>query len=201
MRHFITGLALVLGIATACMQAVAQTRTELGVADSFVVQGMSGSRLDPDVKLFGYSVFGTNAAGAIAVTSGVGNVYIQNNLEVGSNLYLHGAGLVFPDVTTQTTAYVRTQSFSLASGECDTNRLDVLFSMPYRINAVRVWQANAYQQSIRLYTNGVQVDAFDLSASSASRAMSLTLQMYDRLGIACTNTSGTVLFCFEGYRQ
>jgi hypothetical protein len=201
MRTFITATVLFLCALFADMPAGAQSRTELGVADSFVVQGMSGSKTDPDVKLSGYTLFGTNAAGAVAVTSGVGNVYIQNSLEVGSNVYLRGVGLIYPDVTTQTTAYVKTQACSLASGECDTNRLDVLFSTSYRINAVRVWQASVLPQAIRVYTNGVQADSFDLSTASASRTVVFNMQMYDRLGIACTNTGGTVLFCFEGYRQ
>lgn len=137
---------------------------------------------------------------ALFVATDGGN--ISGSLSISSNLYLTGTSqLIFPDATTQTTAFVQSRTYSLASGECDTNRLDVLFSTSYRISSVRVWQSTALPQEVRLYTNGVQVDAFGLTSTTASRTTALDLAMFDRLGIACTNTGGTVLFCFEGYRQ
>lgn len=181
--------------------ASAQGRTELGVSDSFVVQGTAGSKTDPDVKLAGYTLFGTNAAGAVAVTSGVGNVYIQNSLEVGSNLYLRGNGLVFPDATTQTTAYVSSNIiYTLVSGECDTNRLDMLFSTNYVITGVKVQQSVVIPQVIQVYSNGTVVDSFALAANTAARGLSFGMAAFDRLGISCTNINGTVLFSFEGRR-
>lgn len=179
----------------------AQTRTEFGISDSLVVQGASGSKADPDVKLAGYTVCGTNAAGAVAVTSGVGNVYIQNNLEIGSNLYCHGAGIVFPDASVQTTAYTTNALVStMVGGECDTNRVDILFSTNYLITAVKVVQTPIINQSVLVYTNGVVVDTFALTTDKVSRVLSFGLGAYDRLGIACTNINGIVLFSFEGRR-
>lgn len=181
--------------------AGAQGRIEMGVADSFVVQGTSGTKSDPDVKLAGYSVFGTNVAGAYAVTSGVGNVYIQNSVEIGSNLYLHGDGLVFPDATIQTTAYVASNIIStLVSGECDTNRLDILASTNYVITGVKIMQSPVIPQMIQIYSNGTTVDAFVFATNTVARSLSFSLAAFDRLGIACTNINGTVLFVFEGRR-
>ncbi len=45
---------------------------------------------NPDLQVNGFAVFGTNAAGATSVTSGWGNVYIQQGAEIGSNLVVHG---------------------------------------------------------------------------------------------------------------
>jgi len=193
---------ILMGVLLAGMPANAQDRTELGVADSFSVQGTSGSKADPDVKLFGYTLFGTNASGAVAVTSGVGNVYVQNSLEVGSNVYLHGAGLVFPDASVQTTAYTTNAVIAtmVVAGECDTNRLDILFSTNYIVTGVKVLQAPVIAQEIRVYTNGTVADTFTLSSESASHSLSLGLGAFDRLGIACTNLNGIVLFSFEGRR-
>ena len=192
-----------LSVGLACVGgfAFAQGRTELGVADSFVVQGTTGTKADPDVNLAGYTLFGTNGAGALSVTSGVGNVYIQNNLEVGSKLFLHGQGLVFPDATTQTTAYVAGNGTgTLLSGECDTNRLDMLFSTNYVITGVKVMQSPNIPQWVQVYVNGSQMDAFALSSNTAARTVSISLAAFDRLGISCTNISGTILFSFEGRR-
>lgn len=46
---------------------------------------------NPDLQVNGFAVFGTNAAGAISVTSGWGSVYIQRSAEIGSNLVIHGS--------------------------------------------------------------------------------------------------------------
>jgi hypothetical protein len=201
-RSFIRIAFVLIGCVLACRLASAQGRTELGVADSFVVQGTSGTKADPDVKLAGYTLFGTNAAGALSVTSGAGNVYIQNSLEVGSNLYLHGGGLVFPDATTQTTAYTAGNiTGPLLSGECDTNRLDILVSTNYIITGIKVLQTPVVPQMIEIYVNGTAVDAFALSTNTVARSLSFSLAAFDRLGIACTNLNGTVLFSFEGRRQ
>jgi hypothetical protein len=190
---------LTVGLAFVGGMAFAQERTELGVADSFVVEGTVGTKADPDVKLAGYTMFGTNGVGAWSVTSGVGNVYIQNSLEVGSNLFLHGNGIVFPDATTQATAYVA--GGSLLSGECDTNRQDMLFSTNYVITGVKVMQSPIIPQLIQVYVNGSVVDAFSLSSNTAARDVSFNLAAFDRLGISCTNINGTILFCFEGRRR
>lgn len=180
--------------------AWSQERTELGVADSFTVNGTRGTKDDPDVKLSGFTVFGTNASGAVAVTSGVGNAYMQGSLEVGSNIHVHGVGIVFPDSTTQTTAFASgSLGSSLVSGECDTNRTDILMSTNYVVTSVKVQQSPVIPQGVQVYSNGVPVVLFGVGAGMAEQALSLNLGAFDRLGIACTNLSGTVLFVFEGY--
>jgi hypothetical protein len=44
----------------------------------------------PDLEVLGFTVFGTNTAGATSVTSGWGTVYIDDSLEVHSNLTVNG---------------------------------------------------------------------------------------------------------------
>ncbi len=199
-RQSISLTVLWMTIIFAGLSALAQGRIEMGVADSFVVEGKTGSKTDPDVTLAGYTLFGTNAAGAVAVTSGVGNVYIQNSLEIGSSLYLRGNGLIFPDATTQATANVISPLSSLVSGECDTNRLDILVGTNYVITGVKVMQTSVIPQFIQVYSNGTVVGSFALATSTAASDLSLNLAAYDRLGIACSNLNGTVLFVFEGRR-
>lgn len=67
------------------MAAAQDADTETGIEDDLTVQGKQGTKTDPDLEVNGYAAFGTNFAGAAVATAGVGNVYIQNNLEVGSN--------------------------------------------------------------------------------------------------------------------
>lgn len=69
---------------------VSAQRVEMGVADSFVVNGITGSKTDPDANIKGYTLFGTNGTGAMVVTSGAGNVFVQSNLEVGVSLTVQG---------------------------------------------------------------------------------------------------------------
>ncbi len=194
--------ALCLSI-TLCLSSLwAQDKgIETGIEDDLTVKGQGGSKADPDFEAWGFSAFGTNYNGASFATSGVGNVFIQNHLEVGSNLYLRGVGLIFPDNTTQTTAQTSgslTENSTLVSGECDTNRLDILFSTNFLITAVKVFQSPAISQDILIYTNTLLVDTFSLAGPQGSRSLSFELGAYDRLGIACTNRDGTVLFSFEG---
>ena len=49
-----------------------------------------GSKTDPDLQVAGFSVFGTNVAGANAVTSGWGSAYMDGSLQVRSNLHVDG---------------------------------------------------------------------------------------------------------------
>ena len=44
----------------------------------------------PDLEVQGYTIFGTNATDALSVTSGWGNVYIDDSLEVHSNVVVQG---------------------------------------------------------------------------------------------------------------
>jgi len=173
---------------------------EAGFEDDVTIRGRAGSRTDPDLEVQGYSAFGTNFSNASFVTSGVGQVYIQRSLEVGSNLYVRG-GAVFPDGTTQTTAYSTNAIIMLAGGECDTNRVDLLMSGYYLATTVRVWQASALAQTVGVFLNGSAVGSFNFSGTAATSALALTLSPADRLGILCTNVNGTVLFSFEGRRR
>ena len=50
-----------------------------------LAQAPGGDKDNPDLHVEGYALFGTNTTSASVVTSGVGNVFIQNNLQVGSN--------------------------------------------------------------------------------------------------------------------
>lgn len=63
---------------------------ETGFEDDLTINGQEGNKSDPDLEVKGYAGFGTNYSRAVNVTSGVGNVYIQNSLEMGSNLYVRG---------------------------------------------------------------------------------------------------------------
>lgn len=171
--------------------------TEAGFEDDVTIRGRGGSKADPDLEVHGYTAFGTNFSAASFVTSGVGQVFIQRNLEVGSNLYLR-AGAVFPDGTQQTTAYSTNRSFMLASGECDTNRLDILFSSAYLIHTIRVWQASAAGQAVSVFLNGSAVTTFPFTTTSTTVPLSINLSAFDRVGVLCTNVNSTVLFAFEG---
>jgi hypothetical protein len=51
-----------------------------------LAQAPGGDKDNPDLHVDGYALFGTNTTAASVVTSGVGNVFIQNNLQIGSNL-------------------------------------------------------------------------------------------------------------------
>lgn len=197
-RGWLAALAALL--MTALPSPAQDAGIEAGFEDDVTIRGKGGSKLDPDFEAQGYTAFGTNFAGAGFVTSGVGQVYIQRNLEVGSNLYIRG-GAFFPDGSLQTTAYVTNPLVMLASGECDTNRTDILFSGQYLVTTVRVWQAAVTGQAVTVFLNGSSVTTFPFSTASATTPLSVQLSPADRLGILCTNVSGTILFSFEGRRR
>lgn len=202
MKHIVTGnrwlgavaAALLLGALPATAQ---DPGVEAGFEDDVTVRGRTGTRNDPDLEVQGYAAFGTNFAGASFATSGVGQVYIQRNLEIGSNLYARGS-VVFADGSAQATAYNTNRAFMLASGECDTNRLDILFSSAYVVSTVRVWQASAAGQSVSIFLNGSAVTTFPFTVVSSTVPLAVSVSAFDRLGILCTNLSSTVLFAFEG---
>lgn len=79
-------IACVIVFASLCHCSLAQT--EMGIEGDLSVFGTGGSTASPNLKVIGYSAFGSNFSGASSVTSGVGNVYIQNSLEVDSNLFV-----------------------------------------------------------------------------------------------------------------
>lgn len=194
------GLAMIL-LGWAAGVRAQDAGTEIGVEDDVTVRGRGGTKADPDFEVQGYSAFGTNFAGATYATSGVGNVYIQNWLEVGAGVVARGSGVTYPDGTVQATAYNTNMVFTLASGECDTNRVDILFSTDYAVGAVRVWQSPVTSQTVVVFLNGSSVTSFPFVTASTSQTLSINLTAFDRLGILCTNINGTILFAFEGRRR
>lgn len=193
----LAGLLLVMSALTTHAQDVG---VEAGFEDDVTIRGRTGTRSDPDLEVQGYTAFGTNFSTASFVTSGVGQVYIQRSLEIGSNLFLRSSA-IFPDGSVQTTAYTTNAIIMLASGECDTNRVDMLISSQYLVSTVRVWQASAIGQAVTVFLNGSSVSTFNFSTVSATSALAINLSPADRLGILCTNVNGTVLFSFEGRRR
>ncbi|MFC1452188.1 hypothetical protein ACFLSJ_02440 [Verrucomicrobiota bacterium] len=82
----------VVTVLLACSLAPAQDAgVEFGVEDDLTVQGTGGTKDDADVEVKGYSVFGSSGADATTVTQGVGNVFIEEHLEVGSNVFVQGS--------------------------------------------------------------------------------------------------------------
>jgi hypothetical protein len=88
---------------------------------------------------------------------------------------------------------------SLVSGECDTNLVEILFSTNYTVAAVSVYQPAAVSRTVYVYTNGLPVTTFSLSAQNDTFAFSppLPLARYVRLGIAVSETNSVLQFCFE----
>ncbi len=83
-------LPFMLAIASVSLAFAADKGISMNVADDLIVHGVEGSKTDADLKVKGYSVFGTTSAAYPAVvTSGQGGVFM-NNLEIGTNAYLWG---------------------------------------------------------------------------------------------------------------
>ena len=90
---------------------------------------------------------------------------------------------------------------SVASGECDTNRLDVLFGTNYTMTSICVWQDSTDNQMIFLYKNGVQFDSIFFNTLTASKTFSVSLQKFDMLGVASSNVNNVINFCFQGRKD
>ncbi len=90
---------------------------------------------------------------------------------------------------------------SVAAGECDTNRLDVLFGTNYTMTSICVWQDSTDDQMVFLYKNGVQFDSVFFNTATASKTFSINLQKFDRLGVASSNVNNVVNFCFQGRKD
>ena len=90
---------------------------------------------------------------------------------------------------------------SVASGECDTNRLDVLFGTNYTMTSICIWQDSTDNQMVFLYKNGVQFDSVFFNTATASKTFSVSLQKFDRLGVASSNINNVVNFCFQGRKD
>jgi hypothetical protein len=108
------------------------------------------------------------------------------------------------DLTVISNQFVlRSAVFSLVSGECDTNRIDILFSTNYTVTALCLYQPTAISRTVYVYTNAVQVDSFAFNTLNDTRtfATAIGITRYHRLGIAVSATNSVVNFCFEGRRQ
>ena len=90
---------------------------------------------------------------------------------------------------------------SVAAGECDTNRLDVLFGTNYTMTSICVWQDSTDNQMVFLYKNGTQFDSVFFNTATASKTFSISLQKFDRLGVASSNINNVVNFCFQGRKD
>lgn len=139
------------------------------------------------------------------IDSGSGSEQITPDQPLGSVAYAMISASVMDGAVTPAKLAPESRALfnpvtGLVGGECDTNRLDILCATNYTITGVKVLQTAGVPQLIRVYTNGVSVDAFALTTDRVERALSLTVGPFDRLGIACTNLGGTVLFSFEGHR-
>lgn len=70
----------------------ADNGTEFGVEDDLTVIGMGGSDVDPDLEVKGFSVFGTTqAAPALNIPVGPGNVFANGYVQVSSGMYVGGS--------------------------------------------------------------------------------------------------------------
>ncbi len=151
---------------------------------------------------------------------GMGAVWVTNNqaLVMGDGMASRGDGVLVArqawlaawptdPSNAATKAYVDSRTLAveqaartLASGECDTNRVDILFTTNYLISAVYVWQQAPVENQVIVYTNGVAADALDFNTSASAKPIALPVGRFDRLGIAVTGVSQVVQFAFEGTR-
>jgi len=66
------------------------SQTELGSEDDLTVLGASGTALDPDTEIKGFSVFGSTQAAYTGAVVGPGNVVVNGVLAVSSGAYFVG---------------------------------------------------------------------------------------------------------------
>ena len=90
---------------------------------------------------------------------------------------------------------------SIVSGECDTNRTDILFSTNFTVKSVCVFQYSSVAQEVYLFTNGILFDSFTFSSADAQHNFSIDIGKFDRLGIAASNVATTIDFCFQGRKK
>jgi len=64
--------------------------TEFGVADDFTAMGTDGTADDPDIKLKGFSVFGSTQTSYTGAMIGPGNIVVNGYLTVSSGAYFVG---------------------------------------------------------------------------------------------------------------
>ncbi|MFC1452189.1 hypothetical protein ACFLSJ_02445 [Verrucomicrobiota bacterium] len=92
-------LSIIMSLALAAAARADDPGVTLGAEDDLTVSGTNGTTTDADAEIKGFSVFGSSGADAETVTSGAGSVFIEEHLEVGSNVYVQGSVAVTGDVT------------------------------------------------------------------------------------------------------
>lgn len=68
----------------------ADNETEFGAQDDFVALGTNGTWSDPDVEIYGFSIFGSTVGITPKISASTGSVFIGGNLQVNSTAYIEG---------------------------------------------------------------------------------------------------------------
>lgn len=85
-------LALVCVTAAGRLAQAADNGTEFGIEDDVTVLGTEGTAVDPDMEVKGFSVFGaTQAAPALSIPVGPGNIFANGYVQVSSGMYVAGS--------------------------------------------------------------------------------------------------------------
>lgn len=70
----------------------ADNNTEFGIEDDLTVFGTGGTAVDPDMEIKGFAVFGaTQAAPALNIPVGPGNIFANGYVQVSSGMYVAGS--------------------------------------------------------------------------------------------------------------
>ncbi|MGC9070736.1 MAG: hypothetical protein ACP5IO_05450 [Elusimicrobiales bacterium] len=64
--------------------------TEFGAQDDLVVLGTQGNWFDPDVEIYGFTIFGSTVGVTPKISPSTGSVFIGGNLQVESTAYIKG---------------------------------------------------------------------------------------------------------------
>lgn len=88
MNRIIAAIAIIL---TAGALAYADNDTEFGIEDDLTVLGTSGSAVDPDMEVKGFTVFGsTQASPLLQIPVAPGNIFANGYVQISSGLYVDG---------------------------------------------------------------------------------------------------------------
>lgn len=102
--------ALACSLTLARSAYAADNNTEFGVEDDLTVLGTEGTWSDPDVEIKGFTVFGANPSADTYATDSVGSVYIADDLQVQSEVYLTATTRILPGVDQDTRVLVQDTS-------------------------------------------------------------------------------------------
>ncbi len=64
--------------------------TEFGAQDDLVVLGTGGNWFDPDVEIYGFTIFGSTIGVTPKISASTGSVFIGGNLQVEATSYMKG---------------------------------------------------------------------------------------------------------------